>query len=89
MDRYTYLKLLKQLKKIKDFEYNIQRFDLIDTIDYPFLQERKFKKITYTPDFKIIDFNDNIFYEDTKSKITSKKESYTIKKRLFLQKYII
>jgi hypothetical protein len=45
-------------------------------------------KTTYTPDFTVYVWG-NIFYIDTKSNQTSKKESYVVKKKIFLYKYIL
>lgn len=89
MKRYTFLQFMKKLWKLKDFSYTPKKFLLMDSINYPFLQERKLNKITYTPDFLIVTNKWSSIYEDTKSIETAKKESYKIKKRLFLEKYIL
>jgi hypothetical protein len=87
--RYEFLNILKNWKKILDFFYEPKTFTLLDTIKYPLLWNRALRKITYTPDFLIILNDWKRIYEDTKSKAVAKKESYWIKKRLFLEKYII
>lgn len=85
-ERYEFLSFLKQTNTIKDFFYEDKKYILQEWYMYEW---KKIRDITYTPDFKVILNNGDIYIEDTKSIPTSKKESFIIKKKLFIHKYII
>lgn len=91
LERFKFLEILKKSWKILDFYHENEKFILLDTHYYcndnKYWCKKTLKKTTYTPDFKIILKNWDIIYEDTKSIETAKKESYIIKKKLFIQKY--
>ena len=70
---------------IDGFEYETEKFTLVDTIRY---NGTTYPKTTYTPDF-IVSINGIKIYIDTKSVITAKKESYRVKVKIFLEKYIV
>lgn len=84
--RYKFLMSLQLCKLITSFEYEPEKFLLIDTLRYDGVT---YKMITYTPDFKITTIDGSIIYEDTKSVATAKDKTYKVKKRLFIEKYIL
>jgi len=85
MGFYLLLKSLLNSKIIDNFTYEKDKFILVDTIRYGW---KTYPKTTYTPDFTVYK-NNKIIYIDTKSVITAKKESYRVKVKIFLEKYII
>lgn len=84
--RYIFLELLVKIWQIKEFKYEPIKFILQEKFKF---NNKTYPKITYTPDFRIELNNWEIWYEDTKSEITRKKESYRIKMKLFVFKYIV
>lgn len=82
---YMLLTSMVQDNKIDSFEYETEKFTLVDTIRYNWTT---YPKTTYTPDF-IVSINWIKIYIDTKSVITAKKESYRVKVKIFLEKYIV
>lgn len=84
--RYNFLELMVKTWKIKSFEYEPKKFLLQESFKYNW---KNYPIITYTPDFKVVLNNWLIVWEDTKSIATKKKESYRIKMKLFVKKYII
>lgn len=85
LEFYIFCKWLKSEWKIDDFSHESEKFTLVDTIKYNWTT---YKKTTYTPDFKVTK-GSMIIYVDTKSEITAKKESFRVKIKIFLEKYII
>lgn len=81
-ERYQELKLLEKSGYIENLELQ-PKFELIDTIKY---QGETLRKLSYIADFKYVDLTGTTIIEDTKG---FKTDVYQIKKRLFLQKYVI
>lgn len=81
-EHYASLKLLEKAGVIQDLKLQ-PRFLLQDGFVY---NKHKERKIEYVADFQYVKDGETIV-EDTKSPITRDKDSYRLKRKLFLYKY--